>query len=158
MILRSVFSPSLIKVNLESEDKHELFEELVDIYVSHNPRVSRSELLNAILVRESKQSTGIKRGIAIPHGQLEGITGVHGVVGVSRAGIDYDSLDGEPVHLVFMLFSSSSSCSTQLAVLHRVATLLADPRFYRDVLEQSTSDGVHSTICKYEDVLLSVEV
>lgn len=158
MILGSTFSPSLIKVNLESEDRHELFEELVDFYVSQNSRVSRSDVLNAIVERESKQSTGIKRGIAIPHGQVEGITGVQAIIGVSQTGIDYDSLDGEPVHLVFMLFSSPSSCSSQLSVLHRVATLLADPRFYRDVLQQTTSDGVYSTICKYEKKLLSAVV
>ena len=158
MVLGSIFSPSQIKVDLESRDKDELFEELVEVFVARNPRVSRSALLDAIRDREDKQSTGIMRGIAIPHGQLDGISSVKGVIGISREGIDYDSLDGNPVHLVFMLFSSCSSCSFHLGVLQRVATLLQDPEFYPAVLDQPTSEGVYSTICKYEDVLLSAIV
>ncbi len=158
MILGSIFSPSLIKVGLESEDKDEVFEEMVEVFVENNPHVSRSELLDALHAREDKQSTGIMRGIAIPHGQLDSISGVKGVIGISRKGIDYDSLDGQPVHLVFMLFSSCSSCSFHLGVLQRVATLLKDPAFLPDVLEQHSSEGVYSTICKYEDVLLSAFV
>lgn len=158
MVLGSIFSPSLIKVDLESGDKDEVFEELVEVFVAHNPHVSRSELLDAVKSREDKQSTGIMRGIAIPHGQLDGISGVKGVIGISRNGIDYDSLDGQPVYLVLMLFSSCSSCSFHLGVLQRVATLLQDPDFYPAVLEQRTAEGVYSTICKYEDVLLSAIV
>jgi PTS system fructose-specific IIC component/PTS system nitrogen regulatory IIA component len=158
MVLGSIFSPSLIKVDLESEDKNEVFEELVEVFVANNPHVSRLDLLDAIRAREDKQSTGIMRGIAIPHGQLDSISGVKGVIGISRNGIEYDSLDGEPVHLVFMLFSSCSSCSFHLGVLHRVAILLKDPAFFPSMLEQRSSEGVYSTICKYEDVLLSAFV
>lgn len=104
MVLGSIFSPSLIKVDLESEDKNEVFEELVEVFVANNPHVSRLDLLDAIRAREDKQSTGIMRGIAIPHGQLDSISSVKGVIGISRNGIEYDSLDREPVHLVFMLF------------------------------------------------------
>jgi len=158
MVLGSIFSPSLIKVDLESEEKSELFEELVEVFIANNPGVSRSDLLNAIQSREDKQSTGIMRGIAIPHGQLDGINGVKGVIGISKSGIDYDSLDGEPVHVVFMLVSSCSSCSFHLGVLQRVATLLQDPEFYPSLLNQTTAEGVYSTLCKYEDVLLSAIV
>ncbi len=158
MVLGSIFSPSLIKVDLESEDKDEVFEELVEVFIANNPQVSRSALLEAVRAREEKQSTGVMRGIAIPHGQLDGISGVKGVIGISRNGIDYDSLDGQPVYLVLMLFSSCSSCSFHLGVLQRVATLLKDPEFYPAVIEKQTAEGVYSTICKYEDVLLSATV
>jgi len=108
MLLSQVFSPSRIKIGLESEEKDELFEELVDILAREGGReFPRETVLDAVWEREGKMSTGITRGIALPHGKAEGLQGISGVLGVSRKGIEYAALDGQPVFLVFLLVSST---------------------------------------------------
>ena len=100
MLLQQVFAPGSIKIGLESEDKDELFEELVDMLAKEGGRdFPRASVLAAVREREDKMSTGIKKGIALPHGKAEGLIGICGALGISRRGIEYASLDGEPVYL-----------------------------------------------------------
>mgnify|MGYP000994300695 CR=1 FL=1 len=153
MVLGSIFPANLIKVGLESEDKEEAFEELVNLYVESNPAASRSEILSSLRERERKLSTGIKPGVAIPHTQTEQVPEVRGIIGISREGLDYDALDGRPVHVVFLLLSPPDGCALHLRVLKRLALLMADPSFVSSLLEQKDASGVISTINKYEDLL-----
>jgi len=156
MVLDTVFSPDLILTDLESTDKEEVFEELVDLYVSRYPSASRSGILSSIRAREGKLTTGIKPGIAVPHAQTEAVDSVRGVLGISREGIDYDSLDGKPVHLVFLLLSSGEGCSLHLRVLKRLSVLFDDPSFSGALLEKKNPAGVYDILCKYEGILVSM--
>lgn len=153
MVLDCVFSPDLMKVDLESEDKEEVFEELVNLYVAGHPASSRSSLLSAIKNREAKQSTGVKPAVALPHAQTDQVTGVKGILGISRKGIDYDALDGNPVHVIFLLLSSADGCALHLRALKRLSTLLDDPAFYSSLISQTSAEGVYSVICKFENIL-----
>lgn len=153
MVLGSVFSRDLIKVDLASEDKEEAFEELVDLYVSRNPSASRTKLLDALKSREDKLSTGIKSGFALPHAQTDQVESVSGLIGISPSGIDYDSLDGKPVYVIFMLFSSSEACALHLRALKRLSYLIDDPDFYRTIMSLKDPDSVYAAMCRYEDVL-----
>ncbi len=153
MVLGDVFSPDLIKIGLEGEDKEEVFEELIELYVSSHPAASRAAILEAVKSRESKLSTGIKYGIAIPHAQTAQIPKVTGLIGISRNGIDYDALDGNPVHLVFMLLNSADSCALHLRVLKRLALLIEDPSFYQSLVNQKDPESVYQAVRKYEDIL-----
>ena len=99
MVLGQIFSPEAISVNLQSESKDEVFEELVEKLVEVYSGLDRTKVLNALLEREQKMSTGIFPGIAVPHARTDMVDKVCGVIGVSKKGIDYDSLDKKPVHL-----------------------------------------------------------
>lgn len=153
MVLDSIFSPNLVKVSLEGDDKEEVFEELVNLYAVANPAASRAALLSALHEREAKLSTGIKLGVAVPHAQTELVSDVTGIIGISRKGIDYDALDGKPVHVVFMLFSSYKGCALHLRVLKRLVMLLEDPGFLSAIVDQKNPEGVIGTIRRYEDIL-----
>lgn len=157
MVLGSVFSPDLIKMGLEGEDKEEIFEELVDLYVSSKPELlaSRQGILDAIRSREEKLSTGIKAGIAIPHAQTDEVYGVQGIIGISVPGVDYDSLDGKPVHVVFMILASAEGSALHLRTLRRLAILLENIDFLPEILAQKDRGGVYATVCKYESILAS---
>ena len=127
MLLQKVFAPGRIKIGLESEDKDELFEELVDLLAKERGRTfPRAVVLAAVRAREEKMSTGIKKGIALPHGKAEGLTELIGALGISRQGIEYSSLDGEPVYIVFLLVSDPKDSELYLAALKRLAVLLDD--------------------------------
>ncbi|GAB1481714.1 hypothetical protein MASR2M78_05290 [Treponema sp.] len=157
MLLHETFPPSLIKVGLEAEDKDEVFEELVEQFCQATGNGSRDEILAAIRSRESKMSTGIKKGIAIPHGRTNAVDKVYGVLGISKNGIDYDALDGEPVYLLFMMLAPQKDSEIHLRLLKRLAELLDNPQFYTDLVSQGDSTSAHNIIRKYEDILIALE-
>ena len=157
MFLHDVFPPQFIKVNLEAEDKDEAFEEMVDHFCQAAKSHAREEILESLKVREAKMSTGIQKGIAIPHGTTNAVDTVRGVLGISQDGIDYDALDGEPVYLLFMLLAPDKDSEKHLRVLQRLAELLGNPQFSQDLQSQKDPQSAYKVICKYEDMLIAVD-
>ena len=157
MFLHDVFPPEFIKVDLEAEDKDEAFEELVDHFCQADKSNVREELLEALMEREAKMSTGIQKGIAIPHGKTNAVDTVRGVLGISRKGVDYDALDGEPVYLLFMIVAPQEDSERHLRILKRLAELLENPQFYIDLQAQKDSQSAYKVIGKYEDVLAALD-
>jgi len=153
MQLQDLFSPGTIKLDLSAVDKDEVFEELTDFLVrAHNLSV-REEILDAIHEREEKMSTGVHRGIAVPHGKTDAVDRLLGVIGISKQGIDYDALDGHPVHLIFLLVSSAENTGPHLKMLRNIATLLQNPQFYPDLIAAKSADQAYRTLCHYEEAL-----
>jgi PTS system fructose-specific IIC component/PTS system nitrogen regulatory IIA component len=157
MLLQDIFSVSRIKTGLEAEDKDEVFEELVDVLVRGYNISNREEILAAIVEREAKMSTGIKTGIALPHGKAGGLTGISGAIGISTTGIDYDSLDGEPVYLIILLVSSLDDAELHLKTLKKIAGLLENPGFYTDMRAADSSEKGFAVLKHYEDIMESRE-
>lgn len=157
MFLYEVFRPELIKVDLEAVDKEEAFEELVDHFCQAEKSNAREEILDALREREAKMSTGIHKGIGIPHGKTNAVENVYGVLGISPQGIDYDALDGEPVYLIFMVLIPQKDTEKHLRILKRMAELLENPQFYIELVAQKDAQGVYNVIKKYEDVLSVLE-
>jgi PTS system fructose-specific IIC component/PTS system nitrogen regulatory IIA component len=157
MFLHEIFPPEFIKVDLEAEDKDEAFEELVDHFCQAEKSNAREEILEALREREAKMSTGIHKGIAIPHGKTNAVESVRGVLGISRKGVDYDSLDGEPVYLLFMIVAPQKDSEKHLRILKRLAELLENPQFYIDLQAQKEPQSAYKVITKYEDVLIALD-
>ncbi|MDR0316463.1 MAG: PTS sugar transporter subunit IIA [Treponema sp.] len=157
MFVQEVFPPEFIKVDLEAEDKDEAFEELADYYCQAEKKNVRKELLEALYERETKMSTGIQKGIAIPHGKTNAVDAVRGVLGISRKGVDYDALDGEPVYLLFMIVAPQQDSEDHLRILKRLAELLENPQFYIDLQSQKDPQSAYRVIGKYEDVLVALD-
>ena len=95
-------------------------------------------------------STGIAPNIAIPHTHVPNLNSTIGVLGISTNGIDYDSLDGNPVHLVMMLIGDDKDPGNHLKILKRVAMLLNNPDFYSSIMKCKTPKQVHETIVEFE--------
>ena len=157
MFLFDIFPPELIKIGLEAEDKDEAFEELIDLFCQAKKNDAREEILEAIQERESKMSTGIRKGIAIPHGKTNAVEEVHGILGISKKGIDYDALDGQPVYLLFTLLAPMMDSEKHLRLLKRLAELLDNPQFYTDLVAQNNPQGASGIIKKYEDIYITSE-
>ncbi|MBQ9538532.1 MAG: PTS sugar transporter subunit IIA [Treponema sp.] len=142
MNLQKVFPPESIILNLESTEKEELFEEMLQNICSRLPSVNRDEARKALLAREAKMSTGILPGVAVPHGSIDTVKTVTGAIGISRKGIDYDAMDGKPVHYVFMLLGNSSDNASHLETLRRIAILLINPAFVSKLADASSSGDI----------------
>jgi len=157
MFLNEIFPPDLIKVGLEAENKDEVFEELVDKFCQERKTGSREAILEALWEREYKMSTGIQKGIAIPHGKSDTLDKIYGILGISKKGVDYDALDDQPVFLVFMLLTPKTDSEEHLRLLKRIAELLDNHRFYEDLLVQRDAQGANGIIRKYEDIYIASE-
>ena len=153
MFLQDVFRQGFIKVNLEAEDKDEVFEELADFFCQAGKLNIREEILTALNARETKMSTGIQKGIAIPHGNTNAVDTVCGVLGISHKGVDYEALDGEPVYLLFMIIAPEKNIENHLRILKRLSELLENPQFIVDLQAQKDAQGAFKIICKYEEIL-----
>ena len=157
MFLQNVFLPEYIKVGVEALDKDEVFEELVDYFCQTEKSSARDEILNALIEREMKMSTGIHKGIAVPHGKTNAIESIRGVLGISRKGVDYDALDGEPVYLLFMIVTPQKDSEQHLQILKRLSELLENPQFYTELQVQKDPQSAYRVICKYEDILTALD-
>jgi len=158
MILQDVLLPEFIKIDMEAEDKDEAFEELVDYYCRADSSDAHDEILEAIFARETKMSTGIHKGIAVPHGKTKAVNTVKGVLGISRKGIQYDSLDGEPVYLLFMIISPMEDSEVHLRLLKHLAELIEIPQFQMELQSQKDSQSAYKIVRKYEEMLSSNSV
>jgi PTS system fructose-specific IIC component/PTS system nitrogen regulatory IIA component len=155
MLLQNVFLPEFIKVDMEAEDKDEAFEELVDFFCQAEKSKSSAEIIRAIVEREAKMSTGIHKGIAVPHGKTSAVNAVKGVLGISRKGVHYDSLDGEPVYLLFMIIIPLEDSETHLRLLKHLAGLMDNPHFQIELQSQKDPQSAYKVIRKYEEILAS---
>jgi PTS system fructose-specific IIC component/PTS system nitrogen regulatory IIA component len=157
MFLHDVFLPNRIKINLEAEDKDEAFEELTDHLCQAIKSNAREDILSALREREAKMSTGIQKGIAIPHGKTNARSTVARALGISRTGIDYDALDGEPVYILFMIIAPQKDTEKHLRILKRLAELLENPNFCIEHQAQRDAQSAYRIICKYEDMIATME-
>ncbi|MDR0568124.1 MAG: PTS sugar transporter subunit IIA [Spirochaetaceae bacterium] len=157
MFLYEIFPPELIKVDLQAADKDEVFEEMVDRFCQIAKSDARDEILIALKEREAKMSTGIHKGIAVPHGKSSALDKMYGILGISKRGIDYDALDGQPVYILFMILAPPKDSEKHLRVLKRLAQLLDNTEFFIDMLAQRDAQGVAGVIKKYEDILIGLD-
>ena len=138
MRLRDLLDETAVKIGLESVDKEECFEEMIDILVRAGRISDRADALKAIRDREAQATTGIGKGVAIPHGKLSSITTLTAALGISRDGIEFDSADGEPVHLVVLLLADVNQPGPHLLALAEISRLVEIPGFYRKSVEANT--------------------
>jgi nitrogen PTS system EIIA component len=150
MMLSKLITPANIKVNLESTEKDEVFEELLEVIVAAQPGINRQEALKALLAREEKMSTGIIPGIAVPHTICNCVKGTVAAIGLSREGIEYASLDGGPVHFIIMLLFEQGATEAHLQMMKDVADILQHRGFINVIMEKKTSQAVYDAICDYE--------
>ena len=150
MNFNKIFSPKSVILDLQSEEMDKLFEELVQAIHAANPDLDCEEVLASVRERESKMTTGIMHSIGVPHGNSKSVKGCVGAVGISRKGIDYESLDGQPVHYVFMLICGQGEDELHLEVLKELAVLLQDKKFMEDLDNAKEPQKVCDLLCSSE--------
>jgi len=141
-----------VSANLKSKDKPTVIEELVDLLINAGSidKKHRKKVLEVLMAREALGSTAIGQGIAIPHGKCDCIKKLVGCLGVSRDGINFDSLDGEPAHIFFLLVAPVDSAGPHLKALARISRLLKD-KFIRERLRTVEDDKTVIQIIQQED-------
>jgi fructose-specific phosphotransferase system IIA component len=137
-------APNAIKAELDSIDKEGVIRELVDSLVSSGQLKGsdKESIVEAILKREELGSTGIGRGIAVPHTKHPSVKSPIGAVGISAKGVEFQSLDGEQVQLFFMLISPPSQPTDHLRALENISKQLQDETFCRFLKQSKTAEDI----------------
>ncbi len=139
MRLRDLIDEPAVKVGLESLDKEECFEEMIDLLVRADRIPDREGALEAIRQREAQGTTGIGQGVAIPHGKHPSISSLTAALGTSADGLEFDAVDGDPVHVVFLLLAPVNDPGPHVRALAEIARLVQMPGFYRKLTEAKTA-------------------
>ncbi|OOM10496.1 PTS fructose transporter subunit IIABC [Clostridium saccharobutylicum] len=129
-----------INLNINPASKNECINELVDLMDKTGNLNNKEEYKKAILAREELSTTGIGDGIAIPHGKTKAVKKASLAAAVSKKGVDYDSLDGMPAHLFFMIAVPDNSDNLHLEVLARLSTILMDESFRTSLINCTDKD------------------
>jgi len=137
-----------IRAELAAGDKEGVIRELVACLVSSGQlrKDEQEDIIDAILKREKLGSTGIGRGIAVPHTKHASVAQPVGTVGVSSSGVDFESLDGEKVQLFFMLISPPDRPGDHLKALENISKQLQDDTFCRFLKQSKTAEDIRQVL------------
>jgi PTS system nitrogen regulatory IIA component len=146
MRIEDILAPELVIGSLAATTKAGVLDELASAVAGHYPDIDRGRLVAALDERERLNSTALGEGVAIPHGKLPGLRRVFAVFGRSLAGVDFQSLDGKPTHLFFLLVAPEESAGAHLKALARISRLLKDDAFRARLREAPDAEALYRTI------------
>ncbi|ASB89803.1 fructose-specific PTS transporter subunit EIIC [Bacillus sonorensis] len=150
MKITELLTKHTIKLNLESGKKENVIEEMVTVLDQAGKLNDKEGYKEAVINREKQSSTGIGEGIAIPHAKTASVKEPAIAFGRSKEGVDYESLDGQPSHLVFMIAATEGANNTHLEALSRLSTLLMREEIRKQLLEAETEDEIIDIINKHD--------
>lgn len=153
MSLVEKLSQERIRIGISGASKAEILQAMIDVLVSQGVVSSPANLLAEFLEREAKGSTGIGNGIAIPHVRSEQVVDLEYVFANSPEGVDFESLDGEPVHILFLMVAPAGSHGIHIKALARISRILNDALVRSRLRKASTPGEVLRLIAEREEEL-----
>jgi len=145
-------SKKAILIDIKSTNKEEVVKEMVDLLIEAGDveKRNRNKLIDALMSREALGSTAIGQGIAIPHAKCDCVDKLVAAFGLSKKGVDFDSLDGELAYIFFLLVAPQDSAGPHLKALARISRLLKD-KYFRDTLRTCSDEKSVIKVITQED-------
>jgi len=150
MKILDVLLKEAILSELKANDKKGVLEELVTP-VARIADINHDYLVKVLMERERLGSTGIGEGIGIPHGKVKGLESLVLGFGLSKKGVDFDSMDGQPAHIFFLLLTPENSTGLHLKLLARISRILKNEPFKQRLLHATNRDEIYSIIEEEEE-------
>lgn len=150
MKILDVLQLEAINVDLKARDKKGVLEELV-APVAEATDATKDQLVKVLMERERSGSTGIGGGIGIPHGKLKNLQSLILGFGLSRQGVNFESMDGRPTHIFFLLLTPESSAGIHLKLLARISRLLKNDTFKERLIQSQTSEDIIAAITEEDE-------
>lgn len=132
--------------DLKGKTKKQVLEELIAALRAEKPELDQERLMAVLLERERLGSTGIGDGVAIPHGKIKDLDRLILSFGKSAAGVDFESMDGKPVHLFFLLVAPENCTGIHLRALAKIARLLKNVSVRKRLLAVAAEDDLYAII------------
>jgi len=151
MKIAQILTKECILSNITAQNKHDIIIELGALLAEHHKNLSSEQVVQVLTEREKLGSTGIGNGVAIPHGKIPGIEQIITAFGRSLDGVEFDSQDGKPAHLFFVLLAPENAASLHLKALARLSRLLKDVNFRNKLIEAKTVDDIYHEIVSEDE-------
>lgn len=139
MKITSILTEDLIKVNIPGDSKEDVINAIIDLAAASQKIKDVEKVRQAIFEREKIMSTGVGKGFAIPHGKTDAVTDIVAAFGVTEKPIDYQSLDHEPVRLLFLLIGKDSLVGAHIKLLSRISRLMNKEDLRSKLLQAGTA-------------------
>ncbi len=151
MRISEILTEQVIAVGLAASSKDDVLEKMIEL-VGRSPSVKDlDKVRNAILERERIMSTGVGRGVAVPHGKTDGVTDTVAAFAITAEPVDYKALDDQPVQLVFLLIGRENSVGVHLKLLSRISRLMSNEQFRSRLLATKSPAEVLDLFRKEEE-------
>jgi len=151
MKIKQILQKTSVVSHLSARTKDDVIIELSDLLSKNFPNLSKDEMISILSEREKLGSTGIGNGVAIPHGKIPVLSQIITGFGRSVEGIPFDSQDGKPAHLFFVLLAPENAASLHLKALARLSRLLKDVHFRNKLMEAADADQIYQEIVGEDD-------
>jgi len=151
MKIKDILKIETIKTDVSGQTKEDVIKELVDVLDKTYHLPDKNGIVKSLIDRENLGSTGIGQGIAIPHGKTNKVNSLIAAVGMSKAGVDFKALDGEPVYLFFLLVAPKDSAGPHLKALARISRLLRDTYFCNQLRKAASSEEVMNLLVQEDE-------
>jgi PTS system nitrogen regulatory IIA component len=138
----------MVVPELRATDKRGILEELAAYMAGRHPRIDRGTLSKVLIEREQLASTAIGEGVAIPHGKLGAVGEIVACLGRAVKGVEFDSMDGQPTYLFFVLVAPESSTGAHLKALARISRVFKDPEFRRRLLLAPDGESMYNVVAE----------
>ncbi len=155
MNIFSLLDTQTILSNLEAKNKAEILQKLVSTLQSKVSGEQLDKIYEAVIEREKIMSTGVGKGLAIPHGKTAGIDETYAAFAILKNPVDYDAIDNEPVSMVFLLVGPQSSNSLHIKLLSRISRLMNNSEFREKLRDCQTSEDIIKQFREEEHVSFS---
>ncbi|MHB8578516.1 MAG: PTS sugar transporter subunit IIA [Ignavibacteriaceae bacterium] len=151
MKVLDLLNKNFIISNIKSTEKVDVINEMINLF-ENDPRVIDLEKVrDAVLEREKIMSTGVGKGFAIPHGKTNAVNDILAAFAKSDKPIEYDSLDGHPVYLVFLLVGKDNLVSNHIKLLSRISRMMNKDEFREKLIKAKTSEEILEIFRKEEE-------
>ncbi len=146
MKIVELISRDRIVASLAASNKSAILEELAAHLAAAQPSLDKKELARVLIDREALASTAIGQGVAIPHGKLADLDEIIACLGRTKVGIDFDSIDGKPTFLFFVMVAPENSTGAHLKALARISRMFRNEEFKELLLGATDSDAMYELI------------
>jgi PTS system nitrogen regulatory IIA component len=142
MSLSTILSKDTVNIHLKGDNKQAVINELLDVLAAAGKLKDKTAALSAVLEREGKMSTGMKHGVAIPHGKTGAVDDLVACIGISDVPVKFESLDGEPCRIFIMTLSPLEKTGPHLQFLAEISLLFKSPEKRAEMLNASSPEDI----------------
>ncbi|HJN02715.1 MAG: PTS sugar transporter subunit IIA [Nitrospinota bacterium] len=146
MKINEILTLETILAEVKANNKENSIEELAEFLCQNRAIADKSELVRVLLEREKLGSTGIGENVAIPHAKMKGLNQIIAAFGISKNGVEFDSLDQKPVNFIFVLLAPENATGTHLKALARISRLLKNQELKSNLLKASNREDIYNII------------
>jgi nitrogen PTS system EIIA component len=154
MRLEQILKLEYLNDDLQAKNKTEALAELSEMVIKGPLKLDKSKIFNVLQQREKLGSTGIGEGVAIPHGKIGDLEELIVAFGRSKNGVAFDSIDGKPVHLFFLLLAPENCTGQHLKALAKISKMLKVGNFRKKLMDAKSNNDLYKIIIDQDEVCL----